>query len=273
MTVRTVWNSQPDIVGIDFSGAQNAGDNIWITTGTTTTGTLTVTACNPATDFLNIPPDKELVFEALVDWTDSLSSATIGLDFPFSIPKAIAHSVFDATCYKDLLTSPTWPALTPDQFRHQCTNTSGDQYRLTDAMHRGDHPHSIRVYKQTFHGIRDILKPLHNRNVSIAPMLNTGPTTVLETYPAATLAAEPNLIATHYKNTSSGRDHRQHNIQTLSQLPALNLSNLPQATVINDSEGHALDSLVAALATYRATHQTSPFTRTPYTPIEGHIYS
>jgi hypothetical protein len=130
------------------------------------------------------------------------------------------------------------------------------------------------VYKQTFYGIREVLQPLYQNDVSIAPMVNTQRnTTVLETYPAATLARDDDLFAVRYKGDGPYKDRRKHNIQQLAQLPDLDISNLSQDRIINDKDGDAMDSIAAALATFRAAHNSSPFAVTPLNPLEGHIYA
>ncbi|WP_424014783.1 DUF429 domain-containing protein [Halorubrum xinjiangense] len=263
----------PDVVGIDFSGAKNAGKHIWISTGTESSGVLQISNCEKASDFFAVKNDKRKIFTELVDWIDSLNNTTIGIDFPFGVPEIIAEVVFDAKSWLKFVDSSHWSGLTPDRFRQQCVNFSKSELRDTDAMHRADCPHSIRIYKQTFHGIRDILKPLIQRGVSIAPMVNRGNTTVLETYPAATLARENGLFATRYKSRASTRDRRKHNVHALSNLSDLDISSVPRNKIIDNKGGDAMDSLVASLATFRASTNSSPFNVSPQNLIEGHIYA
>lgn len=264
-------SSNPDVVGIDFSGAQDAGRHIWIAEGTVSSGVLYISDCNRASDIFG-RSDKYPVFEELVDWIDSLTTATVGIDFPFGVPEIIATEMFQANSWSGFVDSQLWPGLTPDRFRQQCMNLSNSEVRDTDAMHRADCPHDQRIYKQTFHGIRDILKPLLDRNISVAPMVNNGNPTVVETYPAATLAREDGLFAARYKNGSSPRNRMTWNVQTLSGLQNLDISAIPNNKIIDNKDGDALDSVIAALATFRAVNNSDPFSVSPQTPIEGHIY-
>jgi predicted nuclease with RNAse H fold len=267
-----VASPSPDIVGIDFSGANNAGKHIWITTGTESSGILQVSDCEQASDFFAVGTDRKAIHSQLVDWVGSLNNATVGIDFPFGVPKVVAEVVFQANSWTEFVNSPNWSGLNPEIFRQQCVNLSNSELRDTDAMHRADCPHSIRMYKQTFFGVRDILQPLLQRNVSIAPMVNNGNTIVLETYPAATLAQEDGLFAARYKNRTSTLDRRKHNVLSLSRLQDIDLSAVPDDRIIDDNCGDALDSLVAALSTFRASRNSSPFNIRPQTQIEGHIY-
>ncbi|WP_423743939.1 DUF429 domain-containing protein (plasmid) [Haladaptatus sp. SPP-AMP-3] len=265
-------SSNPDVVGIDFSGAKDAGKHIWISTGTEYPGTLQITYCEQASDFFGVGTDRNTVFKELVDWIDSLNNATVGIDFPFGVPKVMAEVMFQAKSWKEFVNSSLWSGLNPERFRQQCVNFSKNELRDTDAMHRADCPHSIRIYKQTFYGVKDILQPLLQRNVSIAPMVKNGNTTVLETYPAATLAKEEGLFATRYKNRASTRDRRKHNVHALSHLQDLDIGGISNNKIVDNKRGDAMDSLVAALAAFRASQNSSLFNISPQTQIEGHIY-
>lgn len=224
-------------------------------------------------DFFGCKQCKFTVFNEMVDWIDSLQNATVGIDFPFGVPQVVAEVVFNATSWADFVDHPKWSRLGPDYFRNQCTNYANNELRDTDAIHRADCPHSIRIYKQTFYGIKEILQPLLRRNVSIAPMANGSRNiTVLETYPAATLAEEKNLFAARYKSRTSTQDRRKHNVRALSRLNDLDISGISTSQVVNNRAGDAMDSIVAALATFRASRNSSPFKVSPHTPIEGHIY-
>jgi len=264
-------SSNLDVVGIDFSGAQDAGKKIWIAEGTVSSGTLKLSQCNQASDIFD-RTDKMPVFKRLVDWINSLGAATVGIDFPFGVPKVVANAMFQANSWTKFVNRPLWSGLNPDQFRKQCQNLCKSEVRDTDAVHRADCPHSQRIYKQTFHGIRDILRPLLNRNVSVAPMANNGDPTILETYPSATLAREDSLFAARYKHSSSPRNRLTRNVQALSGIQDLDVSTIPDSKIIDNRGGDALDSIIAALATFRAVNNSNPFRVNPQTPIEGHHY-
>lgn len=264
-------NSNPDIVGIDFSGAQDAGRHIWIAEGTVSSGVLSISHCERAADIFG-KVDKHSVFKELVVWINSLPTATVGIDFPFGVPEVVATRMFQANSWSDVVYNQLWSGLTPDRFRQQCKNSSNSEVRDTDAMHRADCPYDQRIYKQTYHGIKDILKPLLNLNVSIAPMVNNGDPVVLETYPAATLAREDDLFAARYKHESSPRDRRKRNVQGLSGVQSLDIGSIPNNKIIDDKGGNALDSIIAALATFRAVDNSDPFRVNPPNRVEGYIY-
>ena len=261
-------------VGIDFSGAKDAGKHIWITQGKESAGTLQVSSCEQAMSILSGGNDRDMVFKELVRWIDSLQNATIGIDFPFSVPKMVVEGVIMENTWMDFIHSPKWSNLSPKIFRDQSTNLCGNKLRDTDAMHGADCPYSIRTYKQTFYGISKILRPLIQNDVSIAPFFDGNrDVTILETYPAATLAKEDMLFAIRYKYQQSTRSRRQHNVNELASLSELDLSGIDTRKVVDNTAGDALDSIVAALATFRASNNSSPFTVTPHNPVEGHIFT
>ena len=264
-------SSNPDVVGINFSGAQDAGRYIWLAEGTISSGVLSISCCKQASDIFG-KSDKSPVFKDLVNWIDSLTTTTVGIDFPFGVPEVVVKTMFNASSWSEFVDNQRWSKLAPDQFRQRCKDFANSELRDTDAMHRADCPHSIRMYKQTFHGIRDLLSPLLDRNVSVAPMVNNGNPTILETYPAATLAREDDLFAARYKNYSSPRNRMKRNVQALSSLQDIDVSTISNNKIIDDKRGNALDSIVAALATFRAVNKSNPFGVSPQTPIEGYIY-
>lgn len=101
---------------------------------------------------------------------------------------------------------------------------------------------------------------------------NSRSTTILETYPAATLAYEDALFAARYKNRTSTRTRREHNVRELDRLNDLDISRISNDTIVENVAGDAMDSIVAALATFRAIHNSDPFNEVPLSQIEGHIY-
>jgi hypothetical protein len=143
-----VAGSNPDVVGIDFSGAQDAGRHIWVTEGTVSSGVLNISSCNKAQKFTGTV-DRNSVFADLVSWIDSLTDATVGIDFPFGVPETVAEAVFGGKNWSGFVNSRHWSGLSPDRFRQQCKNFCNSELRDTDAMHRADCPYSVRIYKQT----------------------------------------------------------------------------------------------------------------------------
>ena len=264
-------SSSPDIVGIDFSGAKDAGRHIWITEGDISSGILSVSHCTRADDIFGMT-DRDLIFDNLVNWIESLPTTTVGIDFPFGVPEVVATVMFQANSWLDFADSSLWSGLNADQFRQQCRNLCNSEVRDTDAMNRADCPHDIRIYKQTFHGIKNVLRPLLDSNVSVAPMVNNGNPTVLETYPAATLAQQEGLFATRYKGSQSPRNRLKRNVRALGGIQDLNISAISNNKIAGNRGGDALDSIIAALATFRSVSNSNPFKINPQTPIEGHIY-
>src|SRR5262245_46137832 len=74
------------VVGIDFSGAADAGRKIWIAQGRIVRGKLHVDACGSASDLFGCPLDAESSCAALVNFVRNLGPAAVGCDFPFSLP-------------------------------------------------------------------------------------------------------------------------------------------------------------------------------------------
>jgi hypothetical protein len=273
MAYQVIPSVSKKVVGIDFSGAKDAGNHIWMSTGTKSGGHLRIDHCVKAKHYFGCQSSKNKIYDELVNWIDSSQNITIGIDFPFSVPETVANVVFNANTWKEMANNNIWMNIPPKTFRDQCKNVDSSQLRDTDAMNRADCPYSIRVYKQTYNGIKNVLRPLLQQNISIAPIINTSrDVTILETYPAATLAREKDLFASQYKNGKSALSRREHNIRVLSQRSELDISGISYNKVINNESGDALDSIVASLATYRATNTSSLFNHGKKPSIEGKIF-
>ena len=120
-----------------------------------------------------------------------------------------------------------------------------------------------------------MLAPLvRDGEVSVLPMQSAKPDRpwVIEIYPAATLD-QFGLCHNDYKgDTEASRKRRKRNLDGLLECAGGELrGNGIRATAIEDSEGDALDSLVAAVATFRAVRNGLPPVDEASHP-EGHIY-
>ena len=73
-------NPRHHIYGIDFSGAQDAGNKIWIAEGVVKGDSLLIEDCFRARDLQDSGKDKDFMKEN--------QDAAFGLDFPFLIANA-----------------------------------------------------------------------------------------------------------------------------------------------------------------------------------------
>lgn len=80
------------IYGIDFSGAQDAGNKIWIAKGIEHGKGLLITECRSASDLTNSAKGIEGCLPALVKSISSSQDAVFRFDFPFGLPAPLVDA-------------------------------------------------------------------------------------------------------------------------------------------------------------------------------------
>lgn len=268
--------------GIDFSGARQAGHDIWIAEATATADALRVADCRSAADRFGVAERAP----CLGRLTEFCREATaVGLDFPFGVP-AVIHG---AETWEDSLEWVTTVAYDAEAFQSACRSrareaTGGDRAdirRETDGPVGALCPYTNHVRAMTFYGIRDLLAPLARTDaVAVRPMQEpanadaataTDATSLCEVYPAGTLASL-DLPAREYKDADDhARDRRREIVDGLADQTPLEFTDGVRGVLVDDAGGDALDSVVAALGTYRAW-QTDFETDRSYDNSEGYIY-
>ena len=81
-------NPRHHIYGIDFSGAKDAGNKIWIAKGIIEENTLLIEDCFRARDLQDSGNELDICLPALKDFIKEHQDAAFGLDFPFLIANA-----------------------------------------------------------------------------------------------------------------------------------------------------------------------------------------
>lgn len=261
--------------GVDFSGARQAGHDLWIAEATVDDGSLLVESVTSAADRFGVA-DRGPCLGRLCEF---LRDATVvGMDFPFGLPT----TVHERASWDDFLRwFPTAPAFTdPDVFEAACKEraeaatdgTTTYARRVTDEPVGALSPYDVRVKAQTFYGVRDVLARLGTGDaVTVEPMQGGDGTTLCEVYPAATLATL-DLPAQEYKEGAErARERRATIVDGLAAETRLSFNDEVRALLVDDAGGDAIDSVVAALATDRARRTDFEPDR-EYDPVEGHIY-
>ena len=259
------------ILGVDFSGARDAGQKIWLTVCVERDGELHVKSSAPAGTLF----DADTRSACLDGLRMAIERADIaGLDFPFGLPAAVHdHDDWRGVC--------SWLVNDiegPDALQEHCVEqaraaTDGEQSylrRKTDERVGALSPYHWFVAAQTFYGIRNVLWPLVNESViAVQPMDDGDGTPVCEVYPAGTLR-DVGLPAEGYKDdTDTARQRRETIVEGL-QLTPLSMHGI-EDHLVDDVGGDAIDSVLAALAAWRASRdEFAP--SDPWDASEGHIY-
>lgn len=188
------------VFGIDFSGAAEPGERIWITGGRLT-DTLELTATGSAEEFLSRVADvrvqsgrREAILSAIVEWIARADQhAYFGFDFPFSLPSELVPE----SEWSDRLATYPHQFSGPEGLRQALSarsrmrNDGAGTQRLRATEDRANWTarcaYNLQITRQTYHGVTDVLRPLvRTRRIRVPPfgVGNTEQPTVAETYPA-----------------------------------------------------------------------------------------
>lgn len=286
MLTSGMW--KPDrIYGVDFSGAQDACKKIWIAEAQANAGALKVVSCKPIREMMTGRRDLAACLEALRELIAKPENArcAFGLDFPFGVPRPLATH------------APTWEAWL-EHFATEYGSRSADEFRYNghrvalekrlgckEPARRTDleakaplRTHNLYLYKQTFYGIRDVLSPLiTSGKARVVPMQDRDPgaATLFEVCPACTVK----ILRLEVEGSKGDRGYRDNLLSKLEAAHCIDriTDTACRERILEDSEADGLDSVVAAIAVFRALPlgQTLAPRRSPYWidyAIEGFIY-
>lgn len=272
-------NSEPVFFGVDFSGAAQPKDAIWITEAKTAGETLTITDSSSVWERFGLPrsASRTRFYEALLEFIAHNPNGVFGFDFPFSLP----HQILSVDSWQQHIeTMPDrYEIETPDEFREACTiraeratgGTVSHLRRETDFRYAAQCPYQRQIQNQTLYGQSDLLRPLIERDQArVLPMQEIGPDlpVLVEVYPAATLG----VLRTYrngYKNHPRSRERRRRMLDDLQSLGFRMPEEISDRCIGSDD---ALDSVICAIAGFRA--HTNGFERVEKAAeIEGQIYA
>lgn len=265
------------VFGIDFSGAKDARNKIWIAKGVPEDCRLLVSECLKARDLPNSGSRHEACLPSLVNLINSNRNAAFGFDFPFGLPLSLVRE-------------ETWEAFildfpnrfnNPENFKRMCFSEAGDQElrrRTDDAAHTPLSPYNLRLYKQTYYGISKILLPLVRDAIAcILPFqkCNAPKPWILEICPVSTLRSL-DLNGISYKGATE--IHRQNRRKILNVIEGKSPVAIKSADIrhriIEDNGGDALDSVIAAMAIFNAIQDEDGLIPDDngFWKIEGYVY-
>lgn len=259
------------VAGVDFSGARNAGKNIWIATGRTSPKGVRIEDVRPAADLPGGGIAFEAAVEALVSHVADLHGHLIGFDFPFSLPAEL----IEERNWVSFVRSFSDRYGTPDEFRDACRRvTNGKELkRKTDIEARVPWcAYNLRLYRQTWAGIRHVLNPLvtvHGARVIPVQEERSGTPLIAEICPASFLKKE-DLYKPYKGRGSALRDARANIMRQLTRRGLLApIRGKMRHTILENTGGDALDAVLSAIS---AAHVTDPLPRDRYDRIECRVY-
>ena len=263
------------VYGVDFSGAKKAGNKIWIAFATIIDEALIVEDCYQAKNLPGSSVERDQCLDALQNFISTQKECAFGLDFPFGLPVSLIQD----NTWEEFILSFSNHYSDPGVFRNICWIAAGhsERKRNTDQVNKTPFsPYNRRLYRQTYYGIRNVLAPLvRNRLVSVSPMQEglKGKPWLFEVCPASTLK-KMDLYFVPYKG--AGQETRASRLRILEGIKKTGflLIQTPvlESKILGDSNGDALDSVIAAFATFRNLVRSSCLENAE-DMLEGHVYA
>jgi len=262
------------IFGVDFSGAADTARRLWIAEGRIKHGRLSITDCAPIGRWAGQRAARAECHASFLDLIAASPDAVFGCDFPFALPEF-------------LMRGQSWIQLAgefgrrfplPEDFREHCRTVANgtERRRVCDREARVPFAaYNLRIYRQTFYGLRDVLAAAVARNAAaVIPMQDYAADRawIIEACPASTLKAL-NIYRPYKGAEKRLREQRRRILDHLEECGLIaSIDPSLRRTLLADEGGDALDSVIAAAATaraYRDGRLTAP--PSPLELIEGRI--
>ncbi len=263
------------IYGIDFSGAVDAGKKIWIAKGVILRRNLHIIECYSANELPGSSNDRDQCLKSVCKFIRDAGPSVFGMDFAFGLP---ARLVKDKS-WKGFAERFATKYTTHDDFRMKCRacENGTELKRVTDIDTKTPFsPYNLRMYRQTYFGIRYILSPLiRNREVSVLPMMKPqiDKPSILEVCPASTLK-KAGLYVPYKGNTSKHLTARSQILERAAKDIDTNINlDRVKSITLADPNGDAIDSTLAAIASFQAMMKPESLTtKDKVRMIEGYVY-
>jgi hypothetical protein len=250
------------VLGVDFSGARDAGRKIWIAECRRGRGNrLTLVDLLPAADLPESGPAPAVAIAALARHVVSQPDTIAGFDFPFTLPK----TVIDRPRWESFAAGFAARFPDPDAFRDWALRRAKGREIRRAADHAAKTPfnsYNLRIYRQTWWGIAHLLGPLLASGAAIIrpyqPLPAKPHPILIEACPASSLKA----IGFYPPYKGRGGAHRLARRAVLKRLIDSGLIDRPpsriQRILFDNIGGDALDAVIAAIATAYARIEIDP---------------
>ncbi len=262
------------IIGIDFSGANKAGNSIWISIGRFIDNSLHIIECFPGKDLPDSSVNRDICYVALRHFIADQGECVCGFDFPFGIPRSLVKE----DSWEEFIINFSVLYDNPLDFKNKCYDAAGNNElrRKTDKETSTPFsPYNLRMFRQTYFGIKDILAPLvKDKMACILPMQHPEQHKpwIIEICPASTLK-NLNLYG-GYKGKS--REAKENRGRILNEIEINGFAKVKEELwpiILDNKGGDAIDSVISAVAASRIIRDTSLRTnRDEDYSIEGYVY-
>ena len=246
------------ILGIDFSGAVDAGRRIWIAEARhdirAPDQPLRIDACLPASDLPDSGTDPERAIAALARHITLDRSTIAGCDFPFGLPQSLV----------DALTWEEFIAQFPLRFPHHESYREDNRLR-TQKIELKRHTdrvagtpfnsYNLRLYRQAWWGMARLLYPLvTSGQAMVAPQMPVVGLKPIVIEVCAACSLKHLNCYPPYKGRE--KPHRKARQRILDCLIDLRLLEAPvprlRRQLLDNTGGDALDAVIGAIAAAHA---------------------
>lgn len=254
-------------IGLDFSGGANAGEKIWVALVQRTATGIHVSELIHAADLPGGGVDRKSALSALLVWLRQFPDAAIGCDFPF----ALTSDALSGESWESWLLNIETRFPDADAFRAAYPEAK----RATDLAAKVPFaPLNLRLYRQTFHGLRDVLAPLVRDGARVIPFHDPQPdkTWLLEVCPASLLKRQQ--LYWSYKGKSTVQATNRFSIleAIVDKSGVVVPPNLAEIAIANP-EGDALDAIISALIVAQVLNTPEQLeARNELARSEGRVY-
>ena len=241
-----------EFVGVDFSGAVDAGRHLFVAIGRPEGARLALHTLLRGDALPGGGAGREAALAALVAFLADRERALIGCDFPFSLPAEL----IGATDWASFAAGFAADYPDPEAFRDACRRRAPGRERRRRTDRESGTPfaaYNLRLYRQTYWGIARVLAPLAALpGIGIAPMLRPGVsgTVLVESCPATTLKRLG--LYRPYKGRGDGPADMRRTILARLEAEGLACPAGPAALAVADPAGDALDAAIAMTAVWRS---------------------
>ena len=163
------------VFGVDFSAARDAGSHIWVCRGHPGGDGVRIESLDPLDGLPGGATDRDAALQALVQKIVESPRSAWGIDFSFALPQPVVAALDPQALEAGFgaLADLVAAFESADDFRQRCIE-AGDgtelRRRTDDETATPFSPYNLRIYKQTYHGISSVLRPLRSRReVAVLP--------------------------------------------------------------------------------------------------------
>lgn len=259
------------ILGIDFSGAQDAGRKIWVAEGRRSDGALAIDDCRPAIDLPGGSKQPAIAIAALARHVASERDTIAGCDFPFSLPVDLVQAKNWRTFALDF----TRRFIDPLSFHDLCHQATGgvEVKRRTDREDKTPfNSFNLRLYRQTWWGIGHLLAPLVvEGSATVWPQMDkrVGKPLIVEVCAACSLI-RLDCYPSYKGRTLTHRKARQRILNLLIDRGFLAPPKRGLRQMLLDNQGgDALDAVIGAIAVNRSDFNAK---RDRIDRLEGRVF-